>query len=257
MNEENSLSVAGSALAKLDEFIESIHDAPSADDALWQSDLMEDLLKKADACGEYASAFCLREAQILVKAASLPDHLEVTRRKDMIAWLRTKSQNEIDDLLRECADGVRLHVLKGRETRKLNESVMRERQIAEFNRINEKQMRTLDDTGKVEISVESYYDEWRLKDPPDKQTLQAYCLKSRNDALRHGGVGLGDNAGTYMNPVRCDRNETMQFVSNRLRSIHNDLKSLLNHCRMSKFAVAPSATGMIRGVLDELEHPND
>ena len=257
MSSENALAKVDIAIAALDQFIDSIKDAESADDALWQSRMMDDFLAKADACGEYASAFCLREAQILVKAASLPDHLEVKRRQKTIAWIRTKSLDEVQAILDECATGVRIGVIKARETRAANEKAGADRQLVELKRISDKVVTELLETGHTTNSAERFYSEWRLKDAPDKQAVTAFREKTKCDLIARGAVGLGDGSGSYANPVQCDRNETMLYVENRLRSMHNDMVSLIKHCRAAKFAVAASATDVLRKDLDDLEAPID
>jgi hypothetical protein len=39
--------------------------------------------------------------------------------------------------------------------------------------------------------------------------------------------------------------------------MHNDMVSLIKHCRAAKFAVAASATDVLRKDLDDLEAPID
>lgn len=257
MSNETDLSTVNGALANLDGFLASIDDAKSADDALWQAKLMDEFLRKADECGEYAAAFCFREAQILVRAASLPDHLEVRRRKGMIAWLRSKTIEQVQEILDECATGVRIGVIKARETRAANAQDCRDRQIDEFKRISSKLIDEVGTTGRTTISVERFYAEWRLAETPDRQTMAAFREKTKNDALGLGAVGLGDGSGTYAIPVKCDREDTRLYVENRLRSMHHDIVSLTKHCRASNFAVAHGATDALRADLDELEALND
>jgi len=236
------LAIPG-VIAELEMTIESICDEDTAETAMDDLDLAEVLLKRAGVLGKWASWVCAKEAEILVRVARLG--VDVKSRADTIAWLREKSDEQIADILSECATGVRIGVIKGRETRMRKNAEREERLVKEYGRVSDSFVDDLEKHGEVTLNVEEFVDRWAGETAPDGKMMRATIDHTHNRLLRAGAVGLGDTSGLYIDRDNDDVDKVCKVISNRVRRIHADAVALRKYCDKLGCVVPEGAIALI------------
>ena len=160
-------------MSNIDGLIAQINSPEDADNALLETEAVETLLNRADKYGEYASMFALKEAELLVYIAK--NGYEGKKRREIIAWIRKKSDAEIKLMLAECATGRRLSSIKAEESRRANAEAVADSQIKELKRINREMLREYQETGKTKMTRDEFYSRWSRKEMPDNETVNAYA----------------------------------------------------------------------------------
>lgn len=234
-------------------FENDIPNAEAARECISDVGRLEDALKAAKQFKAYAKQFCLLEAQMWITISMLDDsdlrsHLSGSE-FEKVTWIRSKNEQQLKDIIEECADGVRLGRIKARDTRAIN----RDRAAAEYNRIAEVITDELVTKGRTTVTTARFYKEWSCPVKPDPRQIESNVDKTRGDLLKRGGYGLGDGDGNYAIPSVCNRKEIAQIVVNRLRSIKVDLESILQICVEANFSVPSAGVNIIRNLLDKLE----
>lgn len=239
-------------LSTAERIVQSIHDAKSAKQGVGDMNVLKSMLDAADEYGHYACQFCLLEAQMWVQIASLDDGTDMLSKAqtNLVEWIRTKSSEEIDDVLDECSGGTRILRIKNRDTY----IPRRDKETAEFNRISSKIESEILKDGRTRLSSGRFYEEWSISGRPKPCDIAAYKSRTKDRIItKYGGVGLGDGSGTYVVPSVCERSETAKAIKSRLESIVRDLKSIQSICKETRFAVPQSGIAVIRSLLSQLE----
>lgn len=238
------MPIGNNGIAQIDAIIESVSDSESAAKAARGMDSLKKLLEAAEKYGEYAVQFCIKEAELYVRIAhekgweaELPQG-----KRSLVSWIRSKSESELVEILKECSDGVRIVTIRGRELKKPKDPRKEVSPVEEFKRISDELQQEFSQVGIITISPKVYMDRWKAFEAPDPSTAKAYTERTRDQILHMGGVGIADGIGTYALPERCDRRMLKDAISARLRSIYADVKALSKLC--SEGNMSPSAEGI-------------
>lgn len=221
-------------------FLDGIVGAKSAKRAVDKIKVLEDMLKAADQFGEYASKFCLLEAQMYMQIAEVDgaeEQLTDSKRK-LVDWIHSKTKEEMTEIIEEVNQGVRILQIKHREDRERLNNIKNNAVNQEYKRISDEIVRQLNETGHTQLSKSVYIEKWHSIGSPDASTIHAYVESTRDKILKSKGRGLGDQQGTYMLVEKCERTDIARIVSTRLESINNDLLALKQICNESHFCVS-------------------
>lgn len=235
-------------------FFENIHDAESAKMAVGRVKALEDMLKAAEQYGEYASKFCLLEAQMYIQIAHVDgaDAKLTEGQRSLVNWIRGKTEEELEQILGECADGTRLRVIKNRELRKEENGLTEKIKEREYKRISEEIVKRAENHGITKLSPAVFYDEWKYSSKPDGQIIKGEVERTRDKLLRKQILGLGDGDGTYIDPNKCKRDVVAQMVETRLESIYNDINSLAKLCMKTSFVIPESGLNALHESINGL-----
>lgn len=254
-NEPDELATIEQGIVTLAQRVEGMRDSEDAKRCLDDMKLLEAMLGQADRLGTLACQFAYLEARALATIARL--EIEPPSRREMIAWLRTKTDDELNALLAECATGIRIGKLKARETRAENKARKEDAQIVELNRIDRELIEELEETGRTRIGVGEYLERWSLPEAPDNNALRGYVERTRDKALHRDAASTGDGNNDYLFPGVATRDELASIIENKLQSMHNDAMSLKSLLRGAGLALVPSQTAQLREDLDALESVDD
>ena len=235
-------------------FFDGIIDAKTAKQAVGRIKVLEDMLKAADQFGEYASKFCLLEAQMYVEIAEIvgaEEQLTDSKRR-LVEWIRDKTEDEIVEIIDECGKGTRIIQIKHREDRERSSNIKSNAINKEYKRISDEIVRRLNETGHTQLSKSVFIDEWRSVGNPDASTIRAYVKSTQDKILARNGRGLGDQQGTYMLVEKCERSQVAQIVQTRLESIVADLKTIKQICNETHFVVPKDGVQIISDLVNSL-----
>ena len=238
-------------LPPVEQLIESITDPLSAKEAVSNVEKLKKALDLADRYAEYACRFCKLEAEMLVRIAGIKDADELLSKstRELVAWIRSKTQSELCAIMEKVETGVRIGYIKRAETRKETARSVTD----EYKRISEHILSELDTDGRTTLTPARFYEEWALPVNPDKLAVRSYVESTRDRAIRKKAVGLGDTMGTYILAEKCERTDVADAVSNRLRRINADLRKLHDLCIATGYAVPRSATEILHESVRALE----
>lgn len=233
----------------------SIYDAESAKRAVGKVKVLEEYLKAADQYGEYAAKFCLLEAQMYVQIAQVDgseDQLTEAKRR-LVRWIRSKTDEEMAEILEEVATGIRIMKIERRENDEQARQVQRKDIDSELKRISDQIVTDAEKNGITKLSPTVFHERWRMYGfHPNKDTIKGYVESTRDRLLNKNILGIGDGEGTYVNPVKCDRDTISQVVETRLESIYADISSLSKICRDAKFSIPEQGITALHASIDEL-----
>lgn len=235
-----------------DGFFDGDVDATQAKVMVSKLKTLEDMLKAAEQFGQYAKQFCLLEAQMYIKIAECEgaeDKLTVAKKR-LVKWIRSKSSDELSKILDEVSHGRRITEIERHDNPSCEDRDARVN--SEMKRIQGDVVSTLKRDGCTQLTRSVFYDKWRIKDRPDKATVDAFTESTRDILLKSGGRGLGDEHGTYMLTPVCDRDEVRQIVENRINVIFNNIKSLAEICRQKDFYVSEENLQLLHSAIDGL-----
>ena len=251
----NELVLARPEIADIDELINGVFDADSAKTASCNMDKLKKLLEVADQFGEFASQYCLAEARLYIKIASIEgaDEQLPKGKQDIIGWIRTKTQDELDEIMEIVREGTRIGTVKNREMRSKIDAVRSKGIISEYKRISNEIIEEYKVAGSANVSVARFYDMWTFPDAPDHETAKAYADKTRNDVLSAGGVGIADGVGTYIDPSSANRQSISAAVGNRLESIYKDLCALASICENANFSIPKDGIALLKEAFARIE----
>ena len=199
--------------------------------------LIEDLLKMQEVFGERACWFCLLEASVFVRIATSPSGCEAKLsdgQRAIVQWLRTKTPDEIDEILHSCSQGVRIRLVKRRENA---EKKSRYNSCDDCDGVVMKIVGEAEKTGRTTLTVERFYESAERPLSLNKDQVSAYVKLTKDALLSKGFLGVGDGEGTYVSPTKCSRSEVAGIVSTRLKSIVADLESIKKICTETHYLV--------------------
>ena len=215
---------------------------------------LEEQIKAADRWGEYASKFCVLEFQMWIKIAEVEgseEKLNATQ-KDTVAWIRSKSKEELDELLEICREGRKIRTIILEERRANRSEIVEHNKDAEYKRISDKIVDNLDKFGFTTLTPSSFIENWRNTfAAPDSKTVKAYIESTRDRLLKKNAYGLGDS-GTYMLIKKCSDKNIASIVETRIKSILADLHSLAEICQQTDFYVDDDDLSIIHAAVDGL-----
>lgn len=253
--ENNELVLVRPEIADIESIIDGVIDADSAKTASGNMDKLKKLLEVADQYGEFASQYCLAEARLYIKIASIEgaDEQLPRSKQDIIGWIRTKTQDELDEIMETVREGTRIGTIKNREIRTKIDAMRAKGIISEYKRISNEIIEEYKGVGSVNVSVARFYDKWTFPDAPDRETAKAYADKTRNDVLSAGGVGIADGVGTYIDPSSANRQTISAAVGNRLESIYRDLCALASICEKANFSIPENGVALLKEAFARIE----
>jgi len=232
----------------------SIYDAESAKRAVGKVKVLEEYLKAADQYGEYAAKFCLLEAQMYIQIAQVEgseDKLTEAKRR-LVMWIRSKTDEEIAEILEEVGTGIRISKIERRERSEQFNNMKKHASNREYQRISDEIVAQLDRDGCTKLSPFAFIEKWHSIGEPDSKTIKAYTEKTRDQLIKKGGRGLGDGKGTYMKPEKCDRKQVALIIKTRLESIVSDLKAIKQICDETHFVIPNEGISMITKLIRSL-----
>lgn len=234
---------------------DSVIDSGTAKDAVKRLEAVKKLMEAADQYGAYASQFCEQEALLFFRIAEIEcseNELTAAKRR-MVEWLRTKNDDEKAEILEQCRDGQRLHVLFNRETRqKVSYDPLKD-----CDRISQDIVKEAMRTGRTTLTKATFYQRAAHPERLDDSAIRAYVESTRDKLLRKNVLGLGDGNGTYVSPDKCDRMEIAAIVKTRLESIVADLKTIKQICAQTGFIVPRSGVKIICELIESLNDQTD
>ena len=235
-------------------FFNGIVDAESAKQAVGKIKVLEDMLKAADQFGEYASKFCLLEAQMYVEIAEIEgaeSKLGKAQRR-IVDWIRSKTAEQLNEVIVECSDGIRIQLVMKHE---IGDEDKAKRIENECKRISDVIVDEAIKNGKTRLNRGRFYEESR-RVKLDSDMVDAYVESTRDRLLKSHVLGLGDGNGTYLTPPTCSREEIASIIGTRIRSISNDLVAIRQICVNAHFDIPREALKPIQHELTilNMEH---
>lgn len=174
-------------------------------------------------------------------------------KRRMVEWLRGKTDEQRDELLEQCREGTRLHVLFNRETRQ----VVAYDPLKDCDRISREIVQEAMKDGRTTLTKATFYQRAAHPEKLDDSAIRAYVESTRDKLLKKNVLGLGDGNGTYVSPDRCDRKEVAAIVKTRLESIVADLKTIKQICSQTGFIVPRSGVKIICKLIESLNDETD
>lgn len=249
------LAVMDESMEALAAHVEGIRDGQTARECNQELHVLEAMLGDVTKLGVLACQFCYLEARMLVNIAALGEDVGV--RDEMVAWLRGKGEDEVNEILAECATGIRVSNIKRRETRARNSAARSDEQVAEFNRVSDEIIAELEETGRTRISPMAFNERWGIERRPDPKVMRGCVERTRDRALNRGAASTGTGDGDYMMLSVASQDEVELIVRTRLQSMHDDMLGLAEILRDARLALTPRDTARLRADLDMLEDPDD
>lgn len=237
-------------------FFEGVKDAETARQQVDNMERLKKLMEAAEQYGQYASQYCESEFRLFLKISEIEcaeDKLRKPKR-EMVAWLRGKSESEIEELLEQCRDGVRIHVIYNRETRGERE---RFDITKDCDRIAREIVAEAKRSGRTTLTKATFYERSAHPERLTNELVRAYTESTRDALLNRKILGLGDGNGTYVSPEKCDRQEVAKMVKTRLESIVADLKTIKQICKDTGFIVPRQGTELICKLINSLNDDTD
>lgn len=237
-------------------FFEEVVDADSAKKQVNNMERLRKLIEAAEQYGQYASQYCEQEFRLFLKIAEIEGAEEklTKAKRDMVAWLREKSQPEIDELMMACKDGTRIHVLYNREMRG---KIERYDVTRDCDRIAQEIEDEAVKTGRTTLTRATFYERSKHPEKLSGNVVSAYVEHTRDRLLKRKVLGLGDGNGTYVSPQKCERQEVAKMVKIRLESIVSDLKTIKQICSETGFIVPRSGVEVICELINSLNDNTD
>lgn len=232
-------------------FFDEVTDADSAKQQVNNMERLKKLMEAAEQYGQYASQYCEQEFRLFLKIAEIDgaeDKLPAAKRR-MVAWLRTKSKSETSELLDQCKDGRRIHVIFNQETRR---AVAAYDPADDCERISSDIEKEALARGRTELNIATFYERSKHPDRITPELASAYVEHTRGKLLKKNVLGLGDGNGTYVLPERCDSEDVSKIVETRLRSIVADLRAIRRICDETGFVIPSEGVEIIRSVAASL-----
>ena len=238
-------------------FFDGDVDAQAARMAVAELKGLEEKLKAAEKFGEYACQFAVLEAEMYIKISEYEGaEAKLTESKrNLINWIRSKTPEEMDEIMSEVSTGMRIGLIRRREQREQHNDLVNHAAEREYQRISSEIVKQLDTSGHTHLTTSTFYDQWHSIGKPDPHTVKAYTEKTRDQLIKKGGRGLGDGAGTYMKVEACKRTEVAQIVETRLESIVGDLKTIKQICDETHFVVPEEGVKIIVDLIKSLASP--
>lgn len=242
-------------VASIDSIIEDVYNAESAKDAAAWMDNLKKLLEVAEEYNRYACEYCAKEACLYVRIAQIDgaDVLLPQKRKNLVAWIRSKNDEEVREILEECATGILIDKIRRRENAKMADIKKKENVINEFKRISGAIIDEYRKTGRTSCSPSVFLNKWQINGKPDRETSKAYTEMTRDRILRMGGVGIADGIGTYVDPSSKNRLEVSAAITARLESIYADMCAITQICEIAHFRVPKEGLRLLREKMAEME----
>lgn len=236
-------------------FFDEVTDADSAKQQVNNMERLKKFMEAAEQYGQYASQFCEQEFRLFLKIAEIDgaeEKLPAAKRR-MVEWLRAKSDDEKSEILEQCKDGQRLHVVFNRETRQKSFYDP----LKDCERISCDIVKEAMSTGRTTLTKATFYQRAVHPEKLDDSAIKAYVESTRDKLLKKKVLGLGDGNGTYVSPEKCDRTEVAAMVKTRLESIVADLKTIKQICVQTGFIVPSSGVRIICQLIESLNDRTD
>lgn len=247
-------------LPSLAEAISDIDNGEKARKCIDDMGVLEAMLKKAGEYGQYSCQYLTLECQMYLRIAEAlrnatdaeskdSFYVHLTRREqNMFGWIAGKTEDQRMVILSECSRGRSIWEQRKDETAVKN---FLEKE-SEYNRVSSKIVARLNEDGRTNCSVESFFNSWTGSRKPDYRTVKAHVEKTRDTILRKGGVGLGDGKGTYVLPQNLTSYEMGEAVSTMVDSILADIIALRDLCARRNLHIPESAVKLLRTRINEV-----
>lgn len=205
---------------------------------------------------EHIREYCLLDCKMWLVFSTLDDsdlRRHLTKGQiEKVKWLRSKTQDEVSDIIEECANGTMLSRIKARDTRIANKARVED----EYNRINDEFLKEMEETNRTQVNTARYLRMWSIPVKPDMRQVASNVNHCRNLLINRDGVhGLGDDEGSYANTNELTRDEVAQIVSNKMRHIRDCAKELVGFCKEKGFGIPSSGALQICRLIESVMVP--
>lgn len=202
--------------------------------------LLESLLKHAHQYGEKASEYCVLEARMYVRIASLyrgwseSERNEFLRTSDsktkrLVFWVKDKSDGDLAFVLGQVAEGRRIEAVRRDELAVTRKMAKQDKYAVTAARLVD----SFRNSGEATINIESFCDAFAGRGEVDAKTACVWIDQARKEVRKLGGVGLGEGDGRYVSmeaDSEIQRRDVALAILNRLRSIERDMNRMGEIC---------------------------
>lgn len=151
----------------------------------------------------------------------------LTRKEHSIFnYVREMDDAQRQEMVGKCAAGVSVN--QQRLSAMASENIADE--VERYRQISKKIVDDYTAKGTTVCSVEEFNRQWAYRKPMKLDTAKAYVESTRDRLLRSGAVGIGDGAGTYIDPKNTDNEKIREAVRTRVFSLISDVKKLHALC---------------------------
>ena len=234
------------ALKGIADRVDEIKDFDSAAQCAEDMELLQSMLKHAHEYDKLIKEYCILEAKMWIRIAGLLDEEHHrwnvaeskakigTKGWNLINWIQEKSDEELQRIMGDVADGRRIENIRRDEM-----AVARwMKQKDQYRSIAENIAKEYRETGKTECNAERFYSQWNGTAKPKPKDINTWVNGMRNELLKAGAVGLGDGSGTYINASgSMNRDELNAAMVNRLAGIVADIRNLTTICAKQNVAL--------------------
>ena len=210
--------------------ISTIRNAPDVESAiknLQRITIAKTALKTADEFRKQSVKYAMLEAAALVRVIELGGAKEIKpyRRRKAAQWLAELTQEERNEMVQRCTDGMTLEHLYQLEI----DNPRKEAQaIVTAKNYEDAVVDTFDTMGVVTLGK---FDERLDSLPIDPQLAQGAKDRVRDKIRRRGGVGIGDGNGTYVNATNAEK--IGEAIEVRIASLQADFFKLVELAKLS------------------------
>jgi hypothetical protein len=256
---QETISVIEQFEASIPSVLERISRIKTAKDARVLIDNVEaayHYLEARKVFAECANRFCELEARLWVRISKVlkaPYAVDFTKKEmNLVKWLKGKDNAELTRVIHRCATGVRIFSVKNADDRDRSAKKRPAREVEELSRIKKKIVHEGRTLGKTECSRRRFYEEWKLSGKPDTEAVNAYTEEAKNELLKSGVYGLGDDSRIYVNVDNASDKELVDVVANRLRRIVNGMTSVVAICERANIVVSDSTIRLLHEIVDSI-----
>ena len=205
--------------------------------------LLESLLKHAHEYGNKATEYCILEARMYARIASLykgwsGDEKEAfrvtasTKAYRIVEWINEKNDDDLAWVFDSVSKGRRIDAVRRDEMATMRKMTKQNKYAATAKRMVD----SFKQHGETTINIESFCDSFVGRGEVDAKTACVWIDHARKEVRKLGGVGLGSGDGKYV-AIAVDseakRRDMAMAILNRLRSIERDLNRMGEICSMT------------------------
>lgn len=211
--------------------ISTIQNAPDVESAiqnLQRITIAKTALKTADEFRKQSVKYAMLEAAALVRVIELggAKSIKPYRRRKAAEWLAELTQEERNEMVQRCTDGITLEHVYQLEI----DNPRKEAQaIVTAKNYEAAVVDTFDTMGVVTLGK---FDERLDALPIDQQVAQGVKDRVRDKIRRRGGVGIGDGNGTYVNASNAEK--IGEAIEVRIASLQADFFKLVELAKLCK-----------------------
>lgn len=237
------------------QMLEKIVDAESARETVDSVDKLKRMLDIAEQYGEYATRFCILEAEMYLKIKDIrgADSRLTPSKRRMVDWLRRMDDAELEKIMRnEVMWGTRLQAVFRR-----NEGAAGVDHKRAMDKLHRKSEEIIEDCriyGIARLNADEFMKEFSNRTRPSPDYVRPFVEHTRDKLLKAGAVGLGDGDGTYILAGKCDKEQAIKAITCRLQCIMRDLESLVSLCKRLSSGIGEETASKLADTVEKLTH---